>query len=316
MNVAYIITAYKNGAQLARLVQALNTPTTAFFIHIDLATPDWSYREMRRALATVEQSGATVRFLERRRTPWGCFAIIEAMLAGLSAALQVSVNPFDYFVHLTGHDYPLRSNAEIHDKLGRSGGQSFMLYWSLPFEKWRSGGLDRFQCRQLTVLGRRVRVPVRTDSGAARPEAGLLRRGLNLVLPRPRPFLEGLKPFGGGAAWWLARSHVEYLLGYLRTTPSYTRYFRRVSTPDEMFFQTLLLNSPVAARIVNDDLLYQDWQGGGSHPRVFRCDDMGSLLSSGAPMARKFDENVDAHVLDLIDAVRAGRMPNDAGRAL
>jgi len=63
MNVAYIITAHRNATQLARLVRALATPTTAFFVHVDLATPHRCYRQMREALEMLD--GETdVRFLE------------------------------------------------------------------------------------------------------------------------------------------------------------------------------------------------------------------------------------------------------------
>lgn len=302
MNLACIISAHKNARQLARLIRALATATTTFFVHIDLGTPDPQYRQMRRALATLEGE-ADVHFLKRYRTPWGGFGLVRAAVAGLSAAVNLRERAFDYVVSLTGQDYPIRPNAEIHEELTRGGGRSFMVSWPLPFAKWRNGGLDRFQCRHWTALGRRFRLPVRAASGAMRAKAPI-RRALNRMLPRARPFLEGFKPFGGGAFWWLARSHAEYALSYLRANPSYSRYFRHVSIPDEMFFQTLLLNSPVAAQIVNDDLRYVDWKVGGSHPRTLGREDLTRLIGSGRLVARKFDESADSVVLDMIDAFR------------
>ena len=67
--------------------------------------------------------------------------------------------------------------------------------------------------------------------------------------------------------------------------------------PDEIFFQTLVLNSPHRDSVVDANLRYIDWPG----PRVLRADDLDALLGSGMLFARKFDETVDAEILDLLD---------------
>jgi len=309
MNVAYIITAYKNARQLARLVRALATPTTAFFVHVDRATPYRCYWQMRQALET-QDTQSNVRILERYRTPWGGFGIIKALLAGLAAAADTRGRPFDYFVCLSAQDYPIRSNAEISHQLTQSGGKSFMVYWPLPFSQWKDGGLERFEYRHFTgdwfhvpVEGR-LGLRLRGGMGAAARRAF---RGLNGILPRKRPFLKGFKPFGGGAKWWLARPHAEYALAFVREKPWYLRYFRHVKIPDEMFVHTLLLNSPFAKEIVNDDLIYTDWRGGGSHPKTLRHEDLGRMMESGKLVARKFDDYVDSEILDMLDAFRDQR---------
>lgn len=40
MNIAYCISAYKDAKQLSRLIDALNTKTSYFFIHIDKKVND------------------------------------------------------------------------------------------------------------------------------------------------------------------------------------------------------------------------------------------------------------------------------------
>jgi hypothetical protein len=72
--------------------------------------------------------------------------------------------------------------------------------------------------------------------------------------------------------------------------------------PDESFFQTILINSRLADRIVNDDLRYIDWSEGRASPRILTSDDLDSLLASGDLFARKFDARVDERVLDMLDA--------------
>jgi hypothetical protein len=71
---------------------------------------------------------------------------------------------------------------------------------------------------------------------------------------------------------------------------------------DEHFFHTILLNSPLRDRIVNDDLRYVDWSGhGGERPAILRSSDVGAIRASGQLFARKFDVTVDARVLGLLD---------------
>jgi hypothetical protein len=86
--------------------------------------------------------------------------------------------------------------------------------------------------------------------------------------------------------------------------------FRRASSPDESFFQTVLVNSPLRDRLVNDDLRYVDWSEGGASPRVLTSYDLDRMLASHALFARKFDPAVDAEVLDVLDIqIQAGDNP-------
>ena len=84
--------------------------------------------------------------------------------------------------------------------------------------------------------------------------------------------------------------------------PETISFFRRASSPDEAFFQSILLSSPLAETIVNDDLRYIDWSEGGASPRVLTTYDLDRMLASHCLFARKFDPRVDSEVLDALDA--------------
>jgi hypothetical protein len=79
-------------------------------------------------------------------------------------------------------------------------------------------------------------------------------------------------------------------------------FFRWVDVPDELFFQTILMNSSLKERIINDDLRYIAWKDleSGS-PAILKLDDFDQMMQSPKLFARKFDMTVDAEVLDLID---------------
>jgi hypothetical protein len=127
------------------------------------------------------------------------------------------------------------------------------------------------------------------------------RKALHLRLPRPRRVPAGLRPFGGGAWWAFARPVVEYVDRFVRENPAVVRFFEHVLHPSEVFFQTVVMNSPLAGSVVTDSLRYIRWEDELANPVTLRATDLDSILGSGMLFARKFDASVDADVLDLLD---------------
>jgi hypothetical protein len=75
-----------------------------------------------------------------------------------------------------------------------------------------------------------------------------------------------------------------------------------VYIPDELFFQTLLLNSELRNRIVNDEVHYMRWAAANARgPEVVRVDDFDQLRDTDMLFARKFDQGIDARVLELVE---------------
>ena len=70
--------------------------------------------------------------------------------------------------------------------------------------------------------------------------------------------------------------------------------------PDETFFHTILCSSPLADRIVNDDLRLIDWSDPAERPHIFRARDFDELKCAHDLFARKFDPTVDAEVIERV----------------
>lgn len=279
-SVAYIISAYKLPEQLIRLVGRLNTESTNFFIHVDRKTDEATFARIAGALEPL----ANVHLLERHTCHYGGFGHVRATLKGIDELVRLGL-PADHVVLLTGQDYPIRSNEEIAEFFCRHRGESFLEHFSLPSSEWTNGGLDRIEAWHVRLAGRYVRIPPRR-------RARLRRR-----LPG------GLRPFGGSPYWCLSRECVDYVHAFVGRSPSYVRFFRSVNVPDEMFFHTIILNSPFRGSVVNDDLRFLEWRdpetAGG--PAVLGASDLERVRASDDLFARKFDLTVDAEVLDLLD---------------
>jgi hypothetical protein len=273
MRPAYVISAYKLPDQLVRLVRRLATPDASFAIHVDAKTPAGVYARMVDGLRDLPSA----RFVERHACHWGGFGHVRATLKGIERLVRDEV-PFDYVVLLTGQDYPLRPAAAIERFLAEADGRSFMSHWPLPHEPWAGrGGLDRIERRHL--LWRRAHVS----------------------LPARRRLPGGLAPYGGAPYWCLARPVVEHVRETVRRRPELVRFFRHVFVPDEIFFQTIVVNSPWRETLVDDALRYVDWSGRPA-PAILRRADLDRLVASPKLFARKFDVTVDGEILDLLDA--------------
>jgi hypothetical protein len=89
------------------------------------------------------------------------------------------------------------------------------------------------------------------------------------------------------------------VLRFVREHRRFVRYFRTVDVPDEVFFQTILLNSPLRDEIVDDDLRHVVWEEHGV--ALLGPERLDELAASPQLFARKFDVERDPGVLDLID---------------
>jgi hypothetical protein len=110
-----------------------------------------------------------------------------------------------------------------------------------------------------------------------------------------------MKLFGGPGYWCITRNCAKYVHDFVRRNPRFCRFFKYVDIPDEIFFHTIILNSPFAGKVINDDLRCIDISARRG-PRIWEKFDLETLTRSNGLIARKFDTAVDTEILDLIDS--------------
>jgi hypothetical protein len=295
VRLAFIISAYKLPHMLVRLVRRLDSPDAAFYIHVDAKSPAAIMDAMSRPLA----DRPNVHFLPRHPCYWGDFGHVRATLKGLRQLVD-SGGSFDYAILLTGQDYPLASPARIAATLQEGQGAVYMQHFPLPSDAWTDRGLDRVEHRQFRIGARLFRFPGQPFGPTRLNRVWLtLARRVGLM----RQFPAGLVPYGGSSYWCMPAGCARYVLSFLQANPHVERFFRRTMIPDEMLFQTVVMNSPFRHRVAQEDLRFIDWSGDGNNPRTLTSRDLHRLVSSGKLFARKFDPDVDAEVLDRLDEI-------------
>jgi hypothetical protein len=275
-------------------VKRLDTDGVSFFIHVDKKTDEQTYRSMVDPLRDC----ANVSFLERCTCNWGDYGHVRATLRGIEQILTGGVQ-CDYVILITGQDYPIKSNRHIQQFLEESDGRSFIYYFTKQ-APWAGNWDERHLYWHFSWGGRHFAFP-KADM-FERPALSRVWNVLARGIPLRRKMPGGLEPFYGSSYWCLSRECIEYIHQFVQNNKAFPRFFRHVSIPDEIFFQTILLNSTLKERLVNDDMIYTDFSQHLAHPAILGKNDFHRLMSRGELFARKFDATVDGEVLDMIDA--------------
>lgn len=295
LKIAYIILAHKSPEQLARLIHQLNTKDVSFFIHIDKKVDGKIYHQ----IVTKLKNFPNVSLIKRFNSGWGSFDAVRATLEGIKSIVKTGID-FDYAIHLSGQDYPIKSNAQIKRFLEQNQGKEFLEYFPLPCSKWKGGGLRRLEYWHIRWKNDDICIPEKREFKYAINT--LLYSCLTLLLPKKRKFPEGFALYGGSAWWCLTGECVRYIDDFVKQNPKFINRFNYTLMADEFFYQILVLNSPFKDKIINDHLRYLDWANINSiHPRILETKDFEKIRESEKLFARKFDLTIDQVILDMID---------------
>ncbi len=298
MNIAYIILAHKYPRHLGRLVEKLTYKQNHFFIHID-------------ARAKMEDYTAVLPFDEkihyvqkREKAVWGSFRLVQATLNALEEVNRLPVD-FDFVCLLSGQDYPVKSNAFIEAFFSARAGDNFMTYRTLPSEGLNYGGMHRIESYTFTLRGRsETYLPSSYAHSLNRKGKSLnFLLGLYCAFKKKRAFPKGMVPYYGSQWWCLNKEAVDYILLFLEQNRDYIAYHRHTLIPDEIFFQSILINAkgPMEKLPVNDNLRFMVWEESANGPNVLQGSDLKPILRSGALFARKFNEQESRELLEALD---------------
>ena len=294
MAFAYHILAHKQPDQVARLFRALRHPDDVFVLHFD-----------RRAPAALHALGAelagregNVIVQEPRTVVWGGPDISELQIEGMQLALQHGAS-WRHFINLTGQDFPLTSRAERLARLGPDTDRSYLSWFDpLSTSHW-ANARERLQKHHLhgAWLARLLAIP-----GLGRRLRATL--GWQNRLPywpgRQRRLPDFFTYYGGSNYVVLARAACQHLTGAAEAK-RIRDWLRTAAHPDEIVFQSVLLNSPLAPTLENRDWREIDFPANAPHPRTLTRLDWPRLSASPQLFARKFDVTVDATILGRLE---------------
>lgn len=298
LKIAYCLLVHKNPRQVKRLLKSIHSKEDYYYINV------FNGKDAVNAWHELSAVNSDIHVNFKFGKSWGMFPVVQATL---DAMRYFSTVNYDYFINLSGQCYPLASTPTIKATLeGKDA--AFMETYRLPYALWGGmGGLER-----ISFSYHKQPVAVLRDWAfrkVSKVDHYETRRFLKL--PKLQTHVPGdLQPYGGSAYFCITKKHVEYILKFISENPRFLSFFSRSFGPDELVFQTIMLNSKYKANVNNDNLRYIDWSKPGDvplSPVLLTTDDAEKLLQSKALFARKFDMSKDSKILDLIDNYRSKR---------
>ncbi len=284
MKQAILITSYKNFSHLIDLIAYFKSGFN-IYIHIDAKSkPNHDVLDKINAFSQVN-------LLSRRYSiNWGGVNLLKSILLLADHALKDAENC--YFHMISGDDWPLIGQAQFEDRFVSNTTQDYLSYFKLPDDRWKGGGLNRIQYYhfydKFNVKSQKIFVhgPL------------LIQRLFRLRRRLPSIF----KNFFGGSNYWsLTRESLDYVTSFTRDHPDILNRMNYTFAADEIYFQTVLLNSKLAYKIVNDNLRYICWEyRNGSSPAFLDISDFEKIQQGNHIFARKFDQRISSALKEKI----------------
>ena len=276
MRVAYLILAHANPKQLQSLVNRLSHTSVDFYIHIDAKA------NLAEFLFIAELPNISF-IAKREKVYWGAYSIVQATVNGFKQIIA-SGNNYQQITLLSGQDYPLKSNTTILNFFKANSDTAFMEFYTVN-DVWTEAmpRLNKYYLTNYPFIGSHtVEIIINKLFTSRQPP-------VNLV-------------FVGRSQWFsITLPQAKYIVQELATNNRLRRYFKLTWGSDEFVFQTLLYNSPYKTQMVNNNLCYIDWSEKNASPKIFTTADTAILAKSNKLFARKFDEKIDATIMNHLD---------------
>lgn len=265
---AFLILAHKNPKQLKFLCKSYEHNCINSYIHIDKKS---DINDFKNEL----KNESNITFIQNRvDIKWGGWSMVQATINLLRTA---SKNHHDYYFLISGEDINLK-NYDFMNKFLADENKIYIDYHRLPYKKICNMGLDRFEkysfddfYNKFKILGKLFKIIFK-----------LLHRIYKRELPNK------LIPYCGSQWFILPHYCVEYILNFIDKNKKVVSFFKKTHIPDEMFFQSIILNSKYKHKVVNDNLRYVKWQHGKPHPDYLTLSEVNSIRNSHFFFARKF----------------------------
>lgn len=294
-SIGFILLTHTKPLQIYRLINTLNRMFNYPLIvcHHDFSKCDLSVDNLTKNVLVVRP---------HLQTEWAKFTLVEATVQALQLMYEVPDAP-DWFVLLSGADYPIKTAKQILDDLASNPYDAYIQYEQITYKiykddltpnmLWLKNSYQRYCTKSFSFnLSKKYFAQLNLEIRLEHP----------LLTKAFLPFSNKLACFSGSQWFCANRKAAEHIIDFHSQKNALTLYYSNLKYTDESYFQTILANAP-DLKLKNDRRRYIDWSTGGPHPKVLLMEDLPNLLASSAHFARKFDIDTDSNVLNELDNI-------------
>lgn len=202
---------------------------------------------------------------DRCSTEQGGLSFVQATLNGLKY-IHKEFHNSNRVVLLNGQDYPIKSREYINSYFKTKPNKIFLQNFPIQDNKSLDGGVNGSLFDEKTK--------------------------------------QAIKFYGGSSGMSFPVWTIKIIIDFLKTHPGFLASFKDVASPDERFFQTLLLNceiNEIENNIDNQNILLVEGDKSYSHSRILNGQDMNLIMEDGSLFAGKFHPEMSLDLLMFID---------------
>lgn len=287
---AYCIIAHNDAYCLQTLLDCIDDRRNDIYLLVDKKAPS----ELRNSVSAQLSKLHVIPENESIDVRWGDISQIEAELTVFSRAL--SGGEYSYIHLLSGQDLPLKSQDEIHQFFANLAPGTNLVGLAQDYSDKRD--LD-YKTRYYHFFTAHYRPSNKFVKNIYYYADRLLLKAQRYIGVKRK--YEGVKLYKG--ANWVSITP-EFCKFLVENDRYIKQLFRYVPCADEMYKQTLLMNSDFrntiydATKDLAGNTRYVDWERG--RPYTWRAENFDELMSAEALFARKFSSEVDKAVIDKI----------------
>lgn len=277
---AFLFLVRQIDAQTLGVMQALDDPQHDFYVHVDAKSGPIDEVAIHQSL-----HDSSVVIVPRVSVGWAAYSMVEAELSLLRTAAQAATQ-YAYYHLVSESDFPLVSNQAL---------QAFFATQETEFVE-----LERVNDSN-TINRVKYYYPLQEHLGKRHGLPWLMQKGL-LGLERVARIdrlkrQTAVETIAKGSQWFsITDDFAQYVVANAALVEQLCRASR---APDEVFLQTLLLNSKFAKRVAPptlSNLRYIRWAKGNS-PQLLGPQDYPELVESGKLFARKITGDAEGQAL-------------------
>ena len=278
---AYLIMAHNNFEQLKKLVECIDYKDNDIYIHIDKKVKNIDYNNIEKNVVY-----SRIYWINKRiNVKWGDYSQVKCEMLLLKKAFE---KKYLYYHLISGSDMLLKKPEIINEFFEKNKGKEFLHFESSTQNKEY---IDRIS-KYYFFVGRNKNIVKKIlYKSILFFQKPFKRKVNNLIVLK-------------GANWCsITNDFVKYLID----NEKYIKHiFNHTLNPDEIFMQTMLINSKFKERLYYnkfdnnyESIMYCiDWKRG--NPYEFTMDDYDYLNNSKMLFARKFNWNKDKNIIEKL----------------
>lgn len=282
MRHAILMIAYHNFDYVVEQIKKYDDDFS-IFIHWD-----------KRSALTNEQKNLlrlykTVKYVgEEYAVNWGSYGIVRATLLLCKKALQY--NDCEYFHLISDADALVTDLNIFKDFYAQNKGRNFLQSSRLS--------ISSKEADKIKYIHRLEKYNIRINAS----EREKYNKELSLQKKEaPKKELPNCDLYWGSAWWSLTYDCVKYIIS---KSDFIEKYYSDTLFPDEMFAQTVVMNSIFSTTVDNNNKRYISWGfRNGNNPAVLDRSDLPNILNNSYHFARKISPQISTELLEAIDTI-------------